>query len=41
MEPKAHLPVLTRRQFFRIGAVGVSGYFLNRWSARNVVADLK
>ena len=42
MEAKAHLPVLTRRQFFRIGAVGVSGYFLNPLvRPLNVVADHK
>ena len=42
MAVETHLPVLTRRQFFRIGAVGVSGYFLNPLTRPlNVVADHK
>ena len=41
-ETRTHLPVLTRRQFFQIGAVGVSGFFLNPLAhPLNVVANQK
>lgn len=42
MEVRGNLPVLTRRQFFRVGSVGVSGYFLNTLARPlNVVSDHK
>ena len=42
MEMRTHLPILTRRQFFQIGAVGVSGFFLEPLARPlNVVANQK
>src|SRR5262249_42567168 len=40
MEPRSSLPVLTRRQFFQVGGVGVSGFFLRSMvRPSNVVAN--
>jgi Protein of unknown function (DUF1501) len=42
METRVCLPVLTRRQFFQVGAVGVSGFFLQSMvQPFNVVASRK
>jgi len=42
MEPRLNLPVVTRRQFFQVGGVGVSGFFLQSMiRPLNVVAGQK
>jgi len=42
LETKTHLPILTRRQFFQVGAVGVSGFFLQSMARpMNVFASQK
>ena len=42
MESKTFVPVLTRRQFFQVGGVGVSGFFLNDLiRPLNIIAEQK